>query len=94
MTGTVDSDPEDDGFSEKDICIRTVLKICQKHVGSGYHEHYSKVVKAFLSEAMELMEFLSKITSANATLRSLQDTGTEEQGKDQYFLRIFYKFES
>ena len=36
MTGTIDSDPDDDGYSEKIISIRTVLKMCQKHVGTGY----------------------------------------------------------
>ena len=42
MTGTIDSDPDDDGYSEKIISIRTCLKLCQKHAGAGYREHYHK----------------------------------------------------
>ena len=78
MTGTIDSDPDDDGYSEKIISIRTILKLCQKHAGAGYREHYQKVVRAFYSEAQELTEFLSKINCANATLRSMQESTLED----------------
>lgn len=79
MTGTIDSDPDDDGYSEKIISIRTVLKMCQKHVGTGYREHYHRVVRAFYSEAQELTEFLSKISCANDTLRSMQSNVEDEE---------------
>ena len=45
MTGTVDSDPDDDGYCDKIISIRTVLKLCIKHAGAGYKDHYHKVVR-------------------------------------------------
>lgn len=82
MTGTVDSDPDDDGYSDKIISIRNVLKMCQKHAGAGSREHYHRVVRAFYSEAQELMEFLSKITCANVTLRQMQELGHDDEMDD------------
>lgn len=79
MTGTVDSDPEDDGYSENIVTIRAVLKHCQHHAGSNYKDHYAKVVKAFYSEALQLMEFLSKISTANESLKVLKADPTEAE---------------
>ncbi|CAG5099634.1 Oidioi.mRNA.OKI2018_I69.XSR.g16611.t1.cds [Oikopleura dioica] len=79
MTGTVDSDPEDDGYSEKTMTIKAVLKHCRIRAGSGFSEHYTKVVKAFYFEALELMEFLSKISTANESLKSLNADPSESE---------------
>lgn len=79
MTGTVDSDPEDDGYSEKTMTIRAVLKHCRVRAGQGYSEHYTKVVRAFYFEALELMEFLSKISTANESLKSLNSDPSESE---------------
>ena len=44
-----------------------------------FREHYHRVVRAFYSEAQELTEFLSKISCANNTLRSMQSHVEDEE---------------
>ena len=46
---------------------------------SFFREHYHRVVRAFYSEAQELTEFLSKISCANNTLRSMQSHVEDEE---------------
>jgi len=57
------------------------------HPKTGYSEHYTKVVRAFYFEALELMEFLSKISTANESLKSLNSDPLESEVQEIDALR-------
>ena len=52
--------------------------MCKNHSGAEHKNHYKKVVKALYNEAMELREFLSKICSANTTLKKMRANNPDE----------------
>ena len=75
----MEDDAIDDGYCENKITIRNVLKMCKKHAGCEHKNHYQKVVKALYNEAMELRKFLSKICSANTTLKKMRQNNPNEE---------------